>query len=54
MDGLGNQVYLMCQTLFPKNDAVFQEANAPYRTARTVQLWFEEHEDELQHLPWPA
>jgi hypothetical protein len=23
-------------------------------TAGTVQSWFEEHEGELQHLPWPA
>jgi hypothetical protein len=23
-------------------------------TAGTVQSWFAEHEDELQHLPWPA
>jgi len=25
----------------------------PY-TARCVHSWFEEHEDALQHLPWPA
>jgi hypothetical protein len=24
------------------------------KTAGTVQSWFEEHEGELQHLPWPA
>jgi hypothetical protein len=23
-------------------------------TDGTVQSWFEEHEGELQHLPWPA
>jgi hypothetical protein len=23
-------------------------------TARIVQSWIEEHEGELQHLPWPA
>jgi hypothetical protein len=23
-------------------------------TSGTVQSWFEEHEGELQHLPWPA
>jgi hypothetical protein len=32
----------------------FQEENAPIHTAGTVQSWFEEHEGELQHLPWPA
>jgi hypothetical protein len=42
----------MIQT-FP-NDAVFEENNAPIHTAGTVQSWFEEHESELQHLPWLA
>jgi hypothetical protein len=44
----------MIQTLFPNNDAVFKDDNAPIHTAGTVQSWFEEHEGELQHLPWPA
>jgi hypothetical protein len=26
----------------------------PSQTARSVQSWFEEHEDALQHIPWPA
>jgi hypothetical protein len=50
VDRLGNQVHPMIQTLFPNNDAVFQDDN----TAGTVQSWFEELESELQHLPWPA
>jgi hypothetical protein len=41
----------MIQKLFPKNDAVFQDDNAPIHTAGTAQSWFEEHEGELQHLP---
>jgi transposase InsO family protein len=44
----------MIQTLFLNNDAVFQDDNAPIYTAGTVQSWFEEHKDELQHLPWPV
>jgi hypothetical protein len=39
----------MVQMLFPNKVAIFQVS-----TARTVQSWFEEHEDALQHLPWPA
>jgi transposase len=54
VDRLGNQVHPMIQTLFPNNDAVFQEDNAPLPTVGTVQWWFEEHEGKLQHLPWPA
>jgi hypothetical protein len=51
VDRLGNQVHPIIQTLFPNNDAVLQEDNAPNHTTRTVQSWFEEHEGELQHLP---
>jgi hypothetical protein len=54
VDSLGNQVPPMIQTLFPNNDSVFQDGNAPNHTAGTVQSWFEEHEGELQRLPWAA
>jgi hypothetical protein len=37
----------MIQPLFPKNYTLFQDDNAPIRTAGTVQSWFEEHEGEL-------
>jgi hypothetical protein len=47
VDWLGNQVHPMIQTLFPNNDAVFQDDNA-------VQSLFEEHEGEPEHLSWPA
>jgi hypothetical protein len=52
MDSLGIQVYPMLQTLFPNNDAVFQDDNVPIHIFGTAS--FEEHEGELQHLPWPA
>jgi hypothetical protein len=40
--------------VFSKNDAIFQEGDLPRHTARSVQSWFEEHEDALQHLLWLA
>jgi hypothetical protein len=43
----------MVQT-FHNNYAVFQDDNVPIHTAETVQSWFEKHEGEPQHLPWPA
>jgi hypothetical protein len=47
MDGLGNQVHPMIQTLFLRNYAVLEDDNAPIHTAGTVQSWFEENEGEL-------
>ena len=51
---LDNQVRPVVQILFPNNDAIFQDANPPIHTTRSVQSWFEGHEDALQHVPWPA
>jgi hypothetical protein len=50
VDRLGNQI----RTLFPNNDAVFQDDSSPVHTAGTVQSTFEEQEGEIQRLPWPA
>jgi transposase len=52
MDILGTQAHPMAQLLFPNNDTIFQD-DLPIHTARSVQSWFEEHENALQHL-WPA
>ena len=51
VDILRNQVQLIAQILFPKNDAVFQ-GNSPIRPARSVQSY--KHEYALEHLFWPA
>ena len=53
MDILGSQVHPMVQ-MFRNNDAVFQDGSSPIHTTRIVESWFEEHEDALQQLPWPA
>jgi hypothetical protein len=54
VDKLDNQVHPMIQTIFFKNDAVFQDDTAPIHIAGALPSWFEEHEGELQHLPCPA
>jgi hypothetical protein len=41
----------MIQALFPNNDGIFQDDNAPIHTVGTVQPWFQEYEGELQLLP---
>ena len=50
---VGNKVHPTFQMLF-NNNAIFQDDNSPIHIARSVQSCFEEHEDVLQHLPWPA
>ena len=54
VDILGNQVHPMIKMMFLNQDANFQDDDSPIHIARRVQSWFEEHEDELQHLPWPT
>jgi hypothetical protein len=56
VDRLGGHVHPVMQTLgvFSKSSADFQDDSVPIHTAGTVQSWFEEHDGELQHLPWPA
>jgi len=53
MDILGSQLHPVVQVLFPNNDAIFQD-DLPIHTTRSVQSWFEEHEDSLQHHLWLA
>jgi hypothetical protein len=54
MDTVGNQGHPVVQMFFPNNDATFQDDNSATHTTRSVQSWFDEHKDALQHLPWPA
>lgn len=42
----------MMQTIFPESNGIFQDNNAPIRTAEIVQSWFKEHENEVKHLPF--
>ena len=51
---LGNQVHPMNHILFLNYDAILQDDNSPTHAPKSVQSWFEEHEDALQHSPWPA
>jgi hypothetical protein len=53
VDILGNLVHPLVQ-MFPDNNAGFQDDSSPIHAARSVHSWFEEREDALQHLLWPA
>ncbi|GFS53960.1 DDE_3 domain-containing protein [Trichonephila clavipes] len=51
---LADQVPPIMQTLFPAGDGIFQDVNAPIHAAGLVRSWFDEHKNEVKHLPWPA
>ena len=53
MDILASQVHPVVQVFF-HNNAVFQDDTSPIHTARNIQSCFDEHEDALYHLLWPA
>lgn len=53
LDILNDEVLTMASILLP-NTAIFQDDNAPIHTAKMVQSWFNEHQNIIKHLPWPA
>jgi len=54
VDSLGSQEHAMVQTLYPNNEAAFEDDSSPMHTAGSVQPLFEQYEDALQHILWPA
>uniref|UniRef100_A0A2L2Y8P5 Transposable element Tcb1 transposase n=1 Tax=Parasteatoda tepidariorum TaxID=114398 RepID=A0A2L2Y8P5_PARTP len=50
---LSDHVHPFVQTVFPGERPIFQDDNAPIHTARCIQTWFEEHDNEVEHLAWP-
>jgi len=49
---VADQVYPFMTMVFPGGSALFQQDNAPGRTAHIVQECFEEHDEEFKVLPW--
>jgi hypothetical protein len=50
VDRLGSQAHPMIQTLFPNNDAVFQDHSASVYTDGTVQSWYKILPQTVQNL----
>ncbi|GFW05880.1 DDE_3 domain-containing protein [Trichonephila clavipes] len=46
-----DQIHPMIQTLFPAKGGIFQDEIAPVHAAGLVQLWFDEHQNEVKHQP---
>ncbi|GBM81412.1 hypothetical protein AVEN_250806-1 [Araneus ventricosus] len=50
---VADQVHPYMATVYPANNDVFQLDNATYHVSKIVRAWLEEHDEELQLLPWP-
>ncbi|GFU56272.1 DDE_3 domain-containing protein [Trichonephila clavipes] len=48
---LDHQVHFMIQILFPAEDGIFQDDNAPVHAAELAPSGFDNHEDKVQHIP---
>ncbi|GFV87354.1 DDE_3 domain-containing protein [Trichonephila clavipes] len=51
---LVDQVHPMTLTLHFASDVIIQDDSAPIYAPEHVQLWFDEHENEVKNLHWPA
>ena len=47
---LADHLHPMIQTVFPIERPLFQDDNSIVHTARFVQTWLVEHNDEVKHL----
>ena len=42
----------MDRALFPDDDGIFQDVNAPMHTAHVVKNRYEENENKIKHMEW--
>ena len=49
---LEDHLHPLLQTVFPGDRPLFQNDSALVPTARWVQTWLDEHNDEVKHLTW--
>ena len=50
---VADHVHSFMETVFPDGCGLFQSGNAQCHKAKTVQEWFEEHNNEFELLTWP-
>ena len=50
---LGDHLQPFMDVMFPTNDGLFMDDNAPCHRATTVRDWFDEHSGQLQRMIWP-
>lgn len=50
LDNISDQLHSMVLD----DDAIFEDDYAPTHTSRCTGSWFENHENEVKHPPWPV
>ena len=50
---LGDHLQPFMDFMYPNNDGIFMDDNAPCHRATTVRDWFEEHSGQFQRMIWP-
>ncbi|VVC27039.1 Restriction endonuclease type II-like,Exonuclease, phage-type/RecB, C-terminal [Cinara cedri] len=53
LDILNDEIFTIASILLP-NIVILQDDNAPIHRAKKVQSWFNEHQNIIKHLSWPA
>ncbi len=51
---LNDHLYPMMKHFYPDGSALFQDDNAPIHRARGVTEWFDEYENDVNHMLWPS
>uniref|UniRef100_A0A3Q1K3H4 Uncharacterized protein n=1 Tax=Anabas testudineus TaxID=64144 RepID=A0A3Q1K3H4_ANATE len=54
LNSVSDQVHNFMTMVFPDGSGFLQQDNAPCNSTTIGQEWFEEHDKELQMLPWPS
>ncbi len=51
---LSDHLYPMMKHFYPDGSGLFQDDNAPVHRARGVTEWFDEYENDVNHMLWPS
>ena len=51
---LSDHLYPMMKHFYPDGSGLFQDDNAPIHRARGVTEWFDEYENDVNHMLWPS
>ena len=51
---LSDHLYPMMKHFYPDGSGLFQDDNTPIHRAQGITEWFDEHENDVNHMLWPS